>query len=37
MTESNGGGYFIIWRYDRLQARGGLQMIERIWNDIVHV
>lgn len=34
LTNSNGGGYLIIWRYGRVYARGGAPMIDAIWNHV---
>lgn len=34
LTPSNGGGYWIIWRYDRVYARGGRAMLDPIWQEV---
>lgn len=34
LTPSNGGGYYIIWRFGRVFARGGAPMIDRRWKEL---
>jgi hypothetical protein len=34
MTNSNGGGYYIIWRFNNVYARGGRIMLDAIWNRV---
>lgn len=30
----SGGGYYIIWRFDRVYARGGRDMLDKIWERV---
>lgn len=34
LTNSNGGGYYIIWRFGRVYARGGMTMLDAIWQRV---
>ena len=34
LTASNGGGYYIIWRFGRVYARGGREMLDAIWKRV---
>lgn len=34
LTNSNGGGYLIIWRFERVFARGGAAMINELWDRL---